>query len=246
MENSRNLLVENCRFRNTIADGINFCVGMAESTIRNCTARGTGDDCFAIWPATFLEQKFAPGKNLITHCTGQLPFLANGAAIYGGESNRVENCLFTDILPGSAILISTTFPTEDSRKGINNNFSGKTVVENCSIKTSGGFDHEWGWRAAVQICVDRRTISGIELSNLNIENSFSDGLSVISKSVEGQTGELLNTEIRNVSIPDCGLGVAGKHRFWIQNGTKGRLAIYNSDIAGIITNESDQFVIIMR
>jgi hypothetical protein len=245
VENSKSLAVENCRFRNTIADGINFCVGMRESTIRNCTARGTGDDCFAIWPATFMEQKYAPGKNLITHCTGQLPFLANGVAIYGGESNRVSDCLFTDISAGSAILISTTFPTENTRKGINNNFSGVTVVENCDIKTSGGFDHEWDWRAAVQICADRRTILGIELNNLKIEDSLSDGLSVVSKSINGQSGELLNAEIRNVQISNFGLGVAGKHRLWIQKGTKGELTISDSVIPNI-SNESDEFGIIMR
>jgi hypothetical protein len=192
-----------------------------------------------------MEQKYAPGKNLITHCTGQLPFLANGVAIYGGESNRVSDCLFTDISAGSAILISTTFPTENTRKGINNNFSGVTVVENCDIKTSGGFDHEWDWRAAVQICADRRTILGIELNNLKIEDSLSDGLSVVSKSINGQSGELLNAEIRNVQISNFGLGVAGKHRLWIQKGTKGELTISDSVIPNI-SNESDEFGIIMR
>jgi hypothetical protein len=141
VENSKNLLVEGCRFRNTLADGMNFCVGMTESTMKNCTARGTGDDCFAIWPATWMRQLYTPGKNLITHCTGQLPFLANGVAVYGGESNKVSHCTFTDIAAGSAILISTTFPTETKAGPINNNFSGTTIVENCDIKTSGGFDH---------------------------------------------------------------------------------------------------------
>src|SRR5258708_8068666 len=55
IENSRNLKITGCRMRNTMADGINFCVGMTQSTIENCTARGTGDDCFAIWPAVFAS-----------------------------------------------------------------------------------------------------------------------------------------------------------------------------------------------
>jgi hypothetical protein len=70
----------------------------------------------------------------------------------------VKDCSFIDISPGSAILISTTFPTEDSDKNINNNFSGTPIIENCDIRTSGGFDHEWGWRAALQICLDKRSI----------------------------------------------------------------------------------------
>ena len=95
--NSSHLIVDGCRFRNTVADGANLCVGVRDSVLQNCTARGTGDDCFAFWPATYLAQKFAPGGNVLRHCTGQLPFLANGAAIYGGEGNAIEDCLFSDV-----------------------------------------------------------------------------------------------------------------------------------------------------
>jgi hypothetical protein len=43
--NSSGLVVSDCRFRDTIADGCNLCVGMRGTTVTNCTARGTGDDC---------------------------------------------------------------------------------------------------------------------------------------------------------------------------------------------------------
>ena len=240
IENSEHLLVADCRLRNTIADGINFCVGMARSTIRNCTARGTGDDCFAIWPAVFARQAFSPGQNLITHCTAQLPFLANGAAIYGGESNEIRDCSFVDISQGSAILISTTFPTEDQQKNIHNNFSGKTVVKNCSVKTSGGFDHSWDWRAAVQICLDKRTIAGLEMDSLDIENSLSDGLSVIAKNEGTQMGMLSNTTLKNIKISAYGIGVKGKHGLWIARDARGSLTLTKSDISDI-SNESVSF-----
>src|SRR5262249_23562443 len=87
--NSQGLVVDSCRFRDTVADGINLVVGMRSTTVTNCTTRGTGDDCFAIWPASYLGTVYAPGLNLITHCTGQMPFLANGAAVYGGGGGSV-------------------------------------------------------------------------------------------------------------------------------------------------------------
>lgn len=242
IENSKNLVIEGCRMRNTMADGINFCVGMAGSTIQNCTARNTGDDCFAMWPATFITQEYSPGQNIVTHCTAQLPFLANGAAIYGGKSNKVTYCSFIDISPGSAILISTTFPTEDSSKNINNNFSGTTLIENCNIKNSGGFDHEWDWRAAVQICLDKRSISGIEMNNLNIENSLSDGLSVIAKNVGEKIGVLSNAALKNMKISHYGIGVKGKHGLWVANNAHGSLALTKSSIFEI-KNESKNFTI---
>jgi len=243
IENSSHLTITGCRMRNTMADGINFCVGMNQSTIDNCTARGTGDDCFAIWPTIYDTQAFSPGQNTILHCTGQLPYLANGAAIYGAESNKIESCLFTDITPGAAILISTTFPTENKAVGINNNFSGTTVVDNCLIKNSGGFDHEWDWRASVEICVDRRSISGLEIKNINIENSLSNGISVIAKNVQDEIGVLSNTSLENITVLNYGIGVKDKHALFISSGAQGSLTIKNSAIPEI-KNESDSFKIV--
>jgi len=243
IENSENLKITGCRMRNTMADGINFCVGMAGSTIENCTARGTGDDCFAIWPTTFLKQVYSPGHNRIVHCTATLPFLANGVAIYGGDSNIVQDCSLVDISQGSAILISTTFPTENNDKSINNNFSGKTVIENCDIKSSGGFDHEWDWRAAVEICIDKRSILGLEISNLNITNSLSNGLSVIAKNGPGKIGSLSDATVQHINISNSGIGVKGKYSLFINGDAHGSLTVKKSDIHEI-KNESENFTIV--
>ncbi len=242
IENSSRLTVTGCRMRNTLADGINFCVGMAHSTIENCTARGTGDDCFAMWPTVYKKQEFSPGYNLIIHCTAQLPYLANGAAIYGGDSNAVKACSFSDITPGSAILISTTFPTESRDKSIDNNFSGTTVIRDCTITNSGGFDHEWGWRAAVEICLDKRSISGIEVDHVTIENSLSNGVSVVAKNMEGNIGILANAVLRNVKIIDYGMAVTGKHGLFISGEAHGALTVRGSD-AGDVRNDSGSFTI---
>jgi len=242
VNNSTNLVVEDCRFRNTIADGVNFCVGMRASTVRNCTARGNGDDCFAIWPATHAPQTFAPGLNAILRCTAQFPFLANGSAIYGGESNRIEDCLFTDITPGCAILISSTFPTANTNKNIDNNFSGITSVRRCDLIRSGGYDHTWAWRAAFQLCLDRRAISGIEIQDLNIEDSISDGLSVVAPGSEHGEGLLSNARLANVNIPNSGIGAKQRYGLWIRNDARGSLSIRNSKIPNH-KNESPNFSI---
>ncbi len=238
INNSSNLVVAGCRFRDTIADGVNFCVGMRSSAIRNCTTRGTGDDCFAFWPATHAPQKYAPGLNVISHCTGQLPFLANGAAIYGGESNRIEDCLFTDISPGCAILLSTTFPTADAKKNIDNNFSGTTVVRNCDLVRSGGYDHDWAWRAALQLCLDRRSISGVDIHDLNIKDSFSDGLSIVAPGSKHDDGTLSDAHIANVNIPNYGIGEMHRHGLWIRKDAQGSLTITDSTIVELKNNSA--------
>jgi hypothetical protein len=233
IENSTNLKISQCRMRNTIADGINFCTGMAHSTIENCTARGTGDDCFAIWPTVPdpQKQRYTPGHNLIRHCTGQLPYLANGAAIYGAESNEIKDCLFVDISQGSAILLSTTFPTQSRDGKVNNNFSGVTIVEDCDIRTSGGFDHDWDWRAAVEICLDKRNIGGVILRNMNIENSFSNGISIIAKKgASGENPELTDAVLQKVIISHFGIGTKESHALFISSEAQGNLVIKNAEI----------------
>ena len=237
--NSTHLAVEGCRFRNTIADGVNLCVGMRDSTIQNCTARGTGDDCFAIWPATYAPQAFAPGLNVIRRCTAQAPFLANGAALYGGDSNRVEGCLFADIASGCAILISTTFPTTDEKRNIDNNFSGTTVVKDCDLIRSGGYDHEWGWRGALQICLDRRSISGVDIQGLTIRDSISDGTSIVSRGNKPTHGSLGDARIAGVNIPNCGIGAKGRHGLSIGPDASGSLTISRSAIVDVENSASN-------
>lgn len=144
--NSMGLVVDGCRFRNTIADGIDLCVGMQSTTVTNCTTRGAGDDCFAIWPATYTGQTYAPGFNVISHCTGQAPNLANGGAIYGGVSNCIEDSAFLDMPYGCGILIAGTFSVGST------SFSGTTIAQRCDLTRCGGYDPGWLWRGAVTLC----------------------------------------------------------------------------------------------
>jgi hypothetical protein len=217
--NSQGLVVDGCRFRNTLADGINVNRGMRGTLVTNCTARGTGDDGFAIWPSPG-SQTYAAGQNVITHCTAQTPFLANGGAIYGGDSNRIEDCLFRDTTYGCGILVSTTFP-------VGTPFTGATVAQNSDVIGCGGNDiGGYDWRAAVQLCVETSAgLPGVTLDRLNISNSISDGLSII-----GGAGALSNALAANVSIPNYGLGVLGRHGLWARSDTLGSMTVSNATI----------------
>ncbi len=243
-----NMVVDGCRLRDTLADGINLCVDTRNMVIQNCTARNTGDDCFAMWPAasdqSFVQQAPAPGSNVFRHCTGQLPFLANGGAIYGGANNCIEDCLFTDITPGCGILISSTFPTANESGTIDNNFSGTTVIRSCDLVRCGGFDHDWAWRAAFQFCLDRRSISSVDVSNLTIEDSLSDGLSIVAPGSKNRQGTLSNVQLKDVNIPNFGLGAAdSSHGLWVRDDVYGSVTIINSKIADI-QNSSTNFTIL--
>ena len=235
--NSSGLIVDSCRFRDTIADGINLCVGIKKTIVTNCSARGTGDDCFPIWPATYKAQRYPPGQNVITHCTAQTPFLANGGAIYGGTGNIIEDCLFQDITYGCGILISTTFPVGG------NVFSGTTVAKNCDLIRCGGYDHEYQWRAALQLCLDTSStgISGVYLDHLNITNSISDGLSILGGAGTKGTGVLSNAVADHINISNYGLGVSSRHPLWARKDAVGNMTVSNSTIPEYL-NSSHKFI----
>jgi hypothetical protein len=244
--NGVNLSIEGCRLRNLIADGVNLCVGTSGTVIENCTARGTGDDCFAIWPAAsdqgFVGQGPRSGNNVIRRCTGQLTFLANGAAIYGGAGNRIEDCRFTDIGTGCGILISTTFPTSDERLGIDNNFSGDTVVQNCQLLRCGGYDHDWAWRGSLQVCLDHRSISGLTIRQVDISDSFSDGISIVTPPNRDGHPSLSRTLLENVTVSGYGIGTSSRCGLIIGRDAAGGLALVGSKV-GNIRNDSPFFSI---
>ena len=244
--NGSNLRITACRYRNLLADGVNLCVGTYDTVIENCSTRGTGDDCFAIWPAAsdqgFVGQARKPGNNIIRRCTGQLPFLANGGAIYGGESNRIEDCLFTDITAGCGILISTTFPTSDKALNIDNNFSGDTVVKNCRLLRCGGYDHDWTWRGSLQVCLDHRSISGLTIRQVDILDSFSDGISIVTPPNRDGHPSLSRTILEDVTVSGYGMGISSRYGLIIGRDVAGDLVLVGSRL-GSIRNDSSFFSI---
>jgi hypothetical protein len=217
--NSSGLVVDSCRFRNTLADGINVNLGMHSTIVTNCTARGTGDDGFAIWPAPG-SQTYVAGQNVITHCTAQVPFLANGGAIYGGENNRIEDCLFQDIVYDCGILISTTFPVG------NNAFAGTTIAQRCDLIRCGN-------NAGLQLCLQTNSLAGINLNSLNIIDSVADGLSIIAPGSNPGTGlgTLSAASMANINIPNYGPGVGAKNGLWARSDAIGTMSVSNSIIA---------------
>lgn len=247
--NGAHLTIDGCRFRNLLADGVNLCVGTHHSVIQNCTARGTGDDCYAIWPVPsdqgYDERGEKPGHNVIRRSTGQLTFLANGGSLYGGADNRIEDCLFTDISSGCGILISTSFPTRDEDGKVDNNFSGVTAVKNTRLLRCGGYDHTWAWRSALKICMERRSISGVRISDVEIHDSLSDAVSVVAPGHTKGEGTLSDTVLENVTVSGVGLGSGAGRGLWIRSDAAGSLTLLRSRISAI-SNESQAFTITER
>lgn len=193
--NSDGLLVEGCRFRDTIADGINLCVGVCNTTVRNCSARGTGDDCFAMWPATYRKSNYRPGHNRFVNCTAQLPFLAQGFSIYGGDANSVENCVAIDIPYGAGLFASTTFPTEFG-------FDGITTYRQVTLKRAGCAD------GAIGVIANLVDLAGLRFEDIDVVDSPTDGIKFTSMNGHGLSDARFDhIRIVNPGVAGSGFGI---------------------------------------
>jgi hypothetical protein len=88
------------------------------------------------------------------------------------------------------------------------------------------------------------SITGIELSDLNLVDNISDGMSVVVSGTTGQTdqGRLSNTSMDGVNIPNYGLGASGRNDFWVTSGALGSIAISDSTVVEY-QNDSTGFTI---
>jgi subtilase family serine protease len=97
---------ENCRIKNTFADGINMTNGSSYNTIDNCYARATGDDSFALFSAVDAGGSYNVG-NTYSNDTAVCTRRAACFAVYGGSNNLYTNLYGADTLTYPGITISS-------------------------------------------------------------------------------------------------------------------------------------------
>ncbi|MFF2738325.1 CARDB domain-containing protein, partial [Streptomyces cyaneofuscatus] len=115
------------RIRNTYADGINFANGTRNSTVYNSSFRNTGDDALAVWSSKYVKDQSVDigHDNSFRNNTIQLPWRANGIAIYGGYGNKIENNIIADTMNYPAIMLATDHDPLP--------FSGQTLIANNAL-----------------------------------------------------------------------------------------------------------------
>lgn len=134
-QGTSNMLLENSRIRNLMADGLNFCDGTSYSTVRNCHFRNTGDDALASWSPSGEWSSGTPCvQNSFIGNTIELPWLANGIAVYGGRDHLISgNDIRGTVFSGGGILVSSNFEAIP--------FAGTIKVERNRIQGAGGDSH---------------------------------------------------------------------------------------------------------
>ncbi|WP_282203867.1 carbohydrate-binding protein [Kitasatospora fiedleri] len=162
---TKGLQASDLRIRDTYADGVNLHGAVNGTVVSNSSIRGTGDDALAMW-----SDGAAVTDSAFRHNTVQLPALANGAAVYGGSGNSVQDNLISDtVTAGAGITVSTRFGQP---------FTGTTTVSGNVLRRTGSMEVNWNSKlGAVWIYADQSDLTQpVVLNGNTVEDSTYSGL----------------------------------------------------------------------
>jgi hypothetical protein len=220
------------RIRDTFADGINFSNGTRNSRVFNSSFRTTGDDSLAVWANQFVKDQAVDiaHDNHFVNNTVQLPWRANGIAIYGGYDNSIENNLVSDTMNYPGIMLATDHSPLP--------FSGTTLIANNGLyRTGGAFwneDQEFG---AITLFPSTKDITGVTIRDTDIYDSTYDGIQF-----KNGGGTMPNVAITNVKIDKSNHGAG----ILAMSGARGNavlsnVTITNSATGNIVTQPGSTF-----
>ena len=199
------------RIRDTTADGINLHGGVTNSTVTNSDIRNTGDDGIALWADSSVG---ADSGDTISGNTVQYPMLANGIAVYGGNSNTVTGNLVVDagITQGGGIHVGQRFSSTPL---------GTTTISNNTMIRDGDLDPNWQFGVGALWFDGSQGWGGgpVNVSNALIEQSPFEAIQWVE-------GTISNVNLSNVSI-------AGTGTFALQEQTGGTASMTNVTATGV-------------
>jgi hypothetical protein len=221
------------RIRNTYADGVNFANGTRNSTVFNSSFRNTGDDALAVWASKYVKDTSVDigHDNHFRNNTVQLPWRANGIAVYGGYGNTIENNLISDTMNYPGIMLATDHDPLP--------FSGQTLIAgNGLYRTGGAFWGEAQEFGAITLFAQGPDIPGVTIRDTDIHDSTYDGIQFKTGG-----GAMPGVQIRNVTIDKSNNGSG----ILAMGGARGSATLTDVTITGsaegdVVKEPGSQFV----
>ncbi|GAA2477229.1 galactose-binding domain-containing protein [Winogradskya humida] len=184
--------IRNSRILDQTADGVNFHIGVTNSTVTNTFVRNTGDDGLAMW-----AENTPNVANSFTHNTVVAPILANNIVSYGGRDIVMTDNVVTDtVTNGGGIHVANRYPGVNGQTGVQGTW---TLARNTLIR-AGNSDYNWNfgvgaiWFSALNEAFQNPTIN---ITDTDIIDSSYAALMWI----EGQTNGI---HLDNVNIQGAG------------------------------------------
>lgn len=174
MDYSDGLKIIDCRIRNNLADGVNFCQGTSNAVVYNCSIRNNGDDGLAMWNNNYMNAK-DESNNVFAYNTIDFIWRAGGIAIYGGNGHKIYNNYIRDMFMASGIHLNTTF---DGYK-FTNNTSGILFENNALVRCGTSAD---SWNEELGAVDIKQNVSNVTFKNTLIYDAVHDGVRILDNS----------------------------------------------------------------
>ena len=168
------MVIENARIRNNLADGVNFAQGTKDSTVRNSSVRGNGDDGLASWASidtySHSEARIAEGNSFIGN-TVELGWRASGIGIFGGKSHVIKDNLIVNNFSGAGIRLNTVF---DGHNFDLNTDQGITIAHNKLVRSGTTDDFYGKTRGAIDFQEAKGEIRNVTVSDNLIVRPYAE------------------------------------------------------------------------
>ncbi|TDU89832.1 F5/8 type C domain-containing protein [Kribbella voronezhensis] len=217
--NNDNLVVENNRFYDLTADGLNLNGTAYNVQVRNNFLRNTGDDALAMWSLHAADRSSTFANNTIVQ-----PTLANGIAIYGGTDLTVRDNLVSDTnaLGGGIAISNQSFGSPFYPLAGTITVSGNTLVRTGAMNPNWGQNHPHG---AIRVdAYDTAINAAVRFTNNRVVASPWSAYQFVDGGGAGRA-------VQNVTVDGGSIEGAGTVAF--QAETTGSASVSNVSASGI-------------
>ncbi|MGW5135980.1 discoidin domain-containing protein [Streptomyces sp. NPDC004135] len=212
-----NLVVENNRFLDMTADGLNLNGHARGVRVRHNFLRNQGDDALAMWSLNAPDVDSSFENNTVTQ-----PNLANGIAIYGGTDIAVRNNLVSDTNAlGSGIAISNQKFLDPFHP-----LAGTITVDGNTLVRTGAMNPNWNHpMGALRVdSYDSAIEAQVRITNTTITDSPYSAFEFVSGSGRGYAAR--NITVDGATVRDTGTVV-------VQAETQGAATFRNVTATGV-------------
>ena len=168
------MVIENARIRNNFADGVNFAQGTANSTVRNSSVRGNGDDGLASWSSidksTNSQARIAERNSFVGN-TVELGWRASAIGLFGGKSHVIKDNLIVNNFSGAGIRLNTVF---DGHNFDLNTDGGISISHNKLVRSGTTNDFYGNTRGAIDFQEMKGDIRNVTVSDNLIVRPYAE------------------------------------------------------------------------
>lgn len=197
IENADNLTIQNSRFRNNYADGINLSYASKNSLLEQCSFRNNGDDDIATWSrSTGLCE-----NNTFRYCTSENNWRASSLGFFGGKQNKAHHIVIIDPMEAGFRVVCDFPGMPFSTEGYSEFYDISVYQGGVASGAVGEGGDLWGNQqgALHLLSSSQYDLKNILIYNIDLYNSKNDAIFIGSS-----TKSISNIILKNISINKTG------------------------------------------